>query len=158
MILLLLRHGDAGKAGPEWPDDRLRPLSRLGRRQSRAMGKLARRLGLKPTHAFTSPLTRARETAEEFLRAWKSPPRLKRLELLAPGGDGGEILVAMRGGGRMLEKKLILLTGHNPDMGGLASRLGIPLHFGKGTLAVISWDGNPGTARLELFLRAELLD
>ncbi len=157
MILLLLRHGDAGKAGPKWPDDRLRPLSRLGHRQSRAMGRWARKLGLKPTHAFTSPLTRAHETAEEFLTAWKSPPRLKRQELLAPGGDSDETLAAIRGGDRNIDNKVSLLTGHNPDMGGLAERLGVPLHFGKGSLAVISWSGMQGSARLELFIRAELL-
>lgn len=157
MILLLLRHGDAGKAGLEWPDDRLRPLSRLGHRQSRAMGKWARKLGLKPSHAFTSPLARACETAQDFLRAWKSPPRLKRLELLAPGGDPGKTLASIRGSDRNIDTKAILLVGHNPDMGGLAKRLGAPLHFGKGSLAVISWDGRPELARLEMFVRAELM-
>jgi phosphohistidine phosphatase len=157
MKLLLLRHGDAGKAGPNWPDDRLRPLTRPGRRLSRRSGRLARRLELKPTHAFTSPLARARETAEEFLAAWKSPPRLKLLQLLSPGNDPGETLDAVRALGRNPGDNVILLAGHNPDMGGLAERLGIPLHFGKGTLAVLWWNGSREGARLELFIRADLL-
>lgn len=154
MLILLLRHGDAGDAGPAWPDDRKRPLTDKGIEQARRQGRLAASLGLAPTRACSSPLVRARETAEHFLLAFENPPEIKVHPELAPGGEYEELMsqiCALEGDGA------VLCCGHNPSIGMLSGLLGRELEFSKGMLAVFNWDGRPGRAQLELLARASML-
>ena len=151
MKILLLRHG---KAAPEGTDgsDESRPLTSRGRRQARDAGGLAKRLGLAPTRVCASPLKRTRETAEEFLGAFKKPAEIELLEALAPGGDLDEALGATRGVG---EEGVLLLVGHNPGIGQLAQMLGTALSFTPATLAVFNFASRRVDASLELFIRPD---
>jgi 8-oxo-(d)GTP phosphatase len=66
MRLLLARHADAGHRQGSNPDDRLRPLSPLGRRQAEL---LAERLGpMAPARVLTSPYRRCLQTVEPLCR------------------------------------------------------------------------------------------
>ncbi len=108
--LYLVRHA---KAAPGDPDE-LRPLTSHGRDEAR---RLAERLaGERPDAVVTSPLLRARETAEILARACglEAVPD----ERLAPGATSADARLAAAGRGER-----IVLVGHQPDCGRIAAAL-----------------------------------
>ena len=65
MLLLLARHADAGVSDhSRWPDDGDRPLTDLGRTTQHVMAQRLVDASLSPDAIVTSPLLRARQTAE----------------------------------------------------------------------------------------------
>ena len=65
MLLLLIRHADAGDRDAErWPDDRDRPLTDKGRKTQRKVSRWLGEHRLAPTKVLTSPWARAAETAK----------------------------------------------------------------------------------------------
>lgn len=122
MELYLLRHGIAVEPGTRgFEDDFARPLIPKGRRQLRktaaAMKKLARDFDL----ILSSPLARAKQTAEIVAKELKRKKRLRFSNALAPGGTVSILL-------RQLEREKpapekVLLVGHEPDMSRLISLL-----------------------------------
>ena len=65
MLLLIIRHADAGDRDPaQWPDDTQRPLSDKGRKTHRRVSRALGRLELAPELVLTSPWIRAAETAD----------------------------------------------------------------------------------------------
>lgn len=161
MEIILLRHGRAedrlafAKSGQE---DRLRPLTPAGtKRLRRALPGLR---GVVPAIDLlvTSPLLRARQTAEVLLEGYPVP--LQELPALAPGGERREVnrwLARQRAG-------VVLLVGHEPDLGSLASwyltgsgESFMPLK--KGALCLIRFNGQPAAAQgsLQLLLTSSQL-
>jgi phosphohistidine phosphatase len=107
--LLIVRHAEAAPGKP----DALRPLTPEGRDQARALGERLRARNLVPDTVLTSPLLRARETAEalDFGR-----PEVD--ERLAPGASAEDVraVAAGRGG-------TVLVVGHQPDCARAAAML-----------------------------------
>ena len=64
MTLYLIRHAQADERGPKYFDDSLRPLVAKGRKQAEALAKALEILDIKFDRMFSSPYTRALETAE----------------------------------------------------------------------------------------------
>jgi phosphohistidine phosphatase len=118
--LYLIRHGIAEERGDAWPDDRKRPLSADGvkklRRSGRGLARFVTRLDI----ILTSPLVRARQTAEIVASGFETRPVIVNLDALAPGGSAASILSALQTHTRRVS---IALVGHQPDMGHLAARL-----------------------------------
>jgi phosphohistidine phosphatase len=108
--LYLVRHA---KAAPGNPDE-LRPLTPEGREQARLLAE--RLAGERPDAVVTSPLLRARETAEVLARACglEAVPD----ERLAPGATSADARLAAAGRGER-----IVLVGHQPDFGRIAAAL-----------------------------------
>ncbi len=102
----LVRHGQAEKGAGS---DASRRLTPAGRDQVR---ELARALGsdLSPARVRTSPLARARETAE--ILAVETGAPLEEDEALGPGRSSGEQLLAL---GRQAPPGTALV-GHNPEV------------------------------------------
>jgi phosphohistidine phosphatase len=147
----LVRHGVAGERGPAFPDDRLRPLTEEGitRFRQAVRGLAAMAVGIDVV--LTSPLVRARQTAELLVAGLPGHPRLDTLDALAPGGRVPIILEAIFQRSRQKQTR-IALVGHEPDLGELASRLlGARggLQFKKGAVCCIELQGRlaagPGT-------------
>src|SRR5919198_3484467 len=63
MKLYFLRHADA----LEGTDDAARPLSAHGKKEAREVGRFLKRAGIEFDAAYSSPLIRARQTAEIVL-------------------------------------------------------------------------------------------
>jgi phosphohistidine phosphatase len=105
--LWLLRHGEA--VPHESKPDSDRELTPRGERQAAAAGQAIARLGLEFSACYTSPLVRARQTAELACRELNVQP-VDRDEL-SKDFDVGDLreLLAAHGDG---EK--ILIVGHNP--------------------------------------------
>lgn len=120
MELYLLRHGiavESGTAGFE--DDAARPLTGKGRRQLRKIAGAIRKLEPKFDLILSSPLLRARQTAEIVAGELKLKKRLKLSNALAPGSTA-TILIRQLSREKPAPEK-VLLVGHEPDLGRLVS-------------------------------------
>jgi phosphohistidine phosphatase len=110
VILYFLRHGDAGDPRPT--DDDARELTKKGVKQLRAGVPVWRRLKLRPDAVITSPLPRARQTAEIFCEglALARPiddPRLR------PGADWAAFKHALAD---HPDAQRVAFVGHEPDL------------------------------------------
>ena len=81
MRLYLVRHAHAAPGEP----DELRALTPEGRRDARSLGELLAAEGVRPDAILSSPLLRARETAEELGRA--TGVQASSDERLGPGAE-----------------------------------------------------------------------
>lgn len=156
--LLLLRHGIAAEPSPEQPDAE-RPLTERGRVRSRAVLERLVALGLTADRLLSSPLVRARQTAEIAVAAgWA--PELALAPELAPGGAALACLPQWR---EACSGDRLALVGHEPDLSGLAACLiGAPsgcLDLRKAGLIALQLPGDaaPGQAVLVSLLRPGLL-
>jgi phosphohistidine phosphatase SixA len=102
MRLFLVRHAEAAPGEP----DELRTLTDAGRAVARAVGEQLR--SEHPDAVVSSPLLRARETAEAIARASGLVPEVD--DRLAPGADGDIVRAVIAGRG---EK--VVVVGHQPD-------------------------------------------
>jgi phosphohistidine phosphatase len=109
MRVVIVRHAEAAPGSP----DELRALSPAGREQARALGSRLRAEGLRPDAVLTSPLLRARETAEALGLGEPEPD-----ERLAPGATADDVRAAVRGRG-----ETVIVIGHQPDCGRIAAAL-----------------------------------
>jgi phosphohistidine phosphatase len=122
MEIYLLRHGIAVERGTRgFEDDFSRPLTPKGRRQLRKTAAVVKKLASKFDLILSSPLVRARQTAEIVAKELKCQKRLRFSNALAPGG-GASILI------RQLTREKghpgkVLLVGHEPEMSRLISLL-----------------------------------
>jgi phosphohistidine phosphatase len=170
--LLLLRHGIAADAADE-PGldpqlaDGARPLTPAGRRRTAAVLQRLLTLDLTCNQLFTSPLLRARQTAELALQAGLAPA-LSEAPALAPGGDAAGWLRQLGAATSLdvqpldvqppcVERPCVerwALVGHEPDLSCLAASLigADPgsLQLKKAGVALLAW--TPGQARARLLL------
>ena len=94
---------------------------------------------------LTSPLVRARQTAEIVAGAFSPHPPVVNIDALAPGGALPALAAEIAKHGR---RPRISLVGHEPGIGELAAWLlgsRHPLEFKKGGICRIDVDG--GTLR-----------
>jgi phosphohistidine phosphatase len=110
MRLYLVRHGEAAPGDP----DELRPLTPEGRAQSRELGERLAADGVRVDTLLSSPLLRARETAEEL--ASQLHVEAEPDERLAPGATLELVREAVAGRGES-----VLVVGHQPDCGRIAA-------------------------------------
>ena len=110
MDLILLRHGKAEDYNPG--GDNARELLERGREQSRRAGKLLKQAGHLPEIVLTSPLVRARQTADEFSQASGVPGAVIQGWLAC--GMAPETALSEIAGFR--EFKRVAIVGHEPDL------------------------------------------
>jgi phosphohistidine phosphatase len=157
--LLLVRHAVAAERGPNYPDDRKRPLTSEGVTRFKRVVDGLKDLDVKLELVLTSPLVRAHHTAELLVSGIGGKPRLEVLDALAPGGRLAQVLEAIAKHSK--RAKHLALVGHEPDLGELAARLlrsRGTIEFKKGAVCCIELDGamptGPGTLRWHLPPRA----
>jgi phosphohistidine phosphatase SixA len=122
MRLFLVRHAEAAPGEP----DELRPLTPAGRAVARDLGE---RLAAEQLDAvLSSPLLRARETAEQIARAAGLTAQAD--ERLAPGATADDVKAAIAGRG-----DTVLAVGHQPDCSAILLVLsGRELDFAPGAV------------------------
>ena len=158
MQVLIIRHAIAAPHGtPGFPDEE-RPLTPEGEEKFRAAARGLARILDRPDAILTSPLPRARRTAEIAARAWgKIEP--ENLPALA-GGSFDEIdrALALRGA-----EETVALVGHEPHLSGLLARIlrageAERLPMRKGGAALVDLPGRPaGGGTLVWFMPPRLL-
>ena len=130
MLLFLVRHAHSDPGEP----DELRPLSARGRGEAQV---LAERLSAHPTPprlVLTSPLLRARETAEALAEATAAELRID--ERLAPGATAGTLKESVDG-----ESGPVAAVCHQPDCSEIALAVtGTDPGFPTGGVAEIALD------------------
>jgi phosphohistidine phosphatase len=130
--LYLVRHAVAADRGSEWPDDTKRPLTERGISRFKEVVKGLRRLDVTIDEIFTSPLLRAKQTAELLAAGLEGKPAIKILDALAPGHTSSTVMTNLN---KVAKRRKVALVGHEPELGELAAYLigaGRALPFKKG--------------------------
>jgi phosphohistidine phosphatase len=157
--LYLIRHGLAAERSDEYPDDSKRPLTSEGIGSLRKEAKALDALDIGFDHIITSPLVRARQTADVFAEHLKTKPTISNSDALAPAGSAASVVQEV---GRHARKGRIALVGHEPNMGELAARLlggRGAVTFKKGAICRIDFDVLPpkGIGQLRWFVPPKML-
>jgi phosphohistidine phosphatase len=151
--LYLIRHAIAGERGPKYPDDNLRPLTARGVDKMRAAARGFADLNPDIDVVATSPLVRAKQTAEIVVAELAPAPAQDILGELAPGHSPADLADAL---GRYRSHQTIALVGHEPDLGRFAAWLigsSCPIPFKKGGIACFEVaDFPPGRTSTLLWL------
>lgn len=136
MEIILLRHGKAEDHGHPL-GDAARALVEKGRAQSRAAARLLKAANLLPEIVLTSPLTRARQTADEFCTQAGMPGPVVQ-HWLACGVDPETIAAELRA---FTDFKRVAIVGHEPDFSTFLQwslgALGGTIDFKKGAIACL---------------------
>jgi phosphohistidine phosphatase len=152
MELLIVRHAIALERNRErWRDDSARPLSPAGIRQSRKAAAGLKEFSRAPDRLLTSPLVRARQTAQILtdVAGW---PRAEEAPELSPGGAALAVLTLLG----QKRSKLVAVVGHQPELGALLSAclLGedgtLAIEMKKNAVACVSFEGSPSAGRAVL--------
>jgi len=147
ITIYLVRHAIAEDHSDSGRDADRRLTAHGAARMQRACAGLAK-LGVAPDVVYTSPLVRARQTAEILCDGLGLPVRPQVLSKLAPG-DVRQVPAALRPAG---DVGAVALVGHEPDLGQLAALLiGCPpgagsIAFKKGGVAAIEVGALPPKA------------
>jgi len=136
MKLYFLRHGQAGDREDWAGDDFYRPLTTDGVKRMEREAETIEELDLELEIIITSPLVRAKQTAEIVAK------KLKMKDRIVEDHDLGldftfERLRDILAGHR--DKKAIMLVGHEPSMSRTIGQLvgGARIDFKKGALACV---------------------
>lgn len=169
MEAYLIRHGIAADTSPDG-SDHARALTPEGIADLRAEAAALQRLKVRFDLVLTSPLVRARQTAEVLASELAGKPRIKILAALSTAGSPDAVTAELRNLGLpKLNPELhrVALVGHEPGMGELAaSWLGagaaIPFNaipFKKGAICRIDFQHSVAAAAGELrwFLTPKML-
>lgn len=153
MDLYIIRHAWAGQFGdPAWPNDSQRPLTDEGRERFAKMAKRLVEIGVTPDLIATSPMVRCVQTAEILAKAVGDNAQVVEREELLPGGDAESLIAWTAKQARHHEQ--IAWVGHAPDVGYLAAALhgrgARMIHFSKGAVAAIRFEGSPSSGGGEL--------
>lgn len=150
MNLYLLRHGlAAADDDPAVTHDSQRPLTDKGVKRMRRAARGLRRLDIDFDAILTSPLLRARQTADIVAATLGMESRLEEISGLAPESSVEHLLFGLT---RYQDRGHLLLVGHQPLLGQtlaslIAGSQGAKLDFDlrKGSLCKIAIDGLPTT-------------
>jgi phosphohistidine phosphatase len=112
MRVYLVRHAEAEPGEP----DELRTLSPHGRWQAKDLGERFARRGIRPEAVLSSPLLRARQTAEAI--ATEAGITAEPDERLAPGATPDDLRAVVAGRG-----ETVVVVGHQPDCGLIAAAI-----------------------------------
>ena len=157
--LYLVRHAIAADRGPEYPDDSKRPLTSDGIARFRKTAKALADLDVDFDQIITSPLVRAKQTADILAQAVSSHPSVISSDSLAPAGTPTAVFQELS---KHMRKARIALVGHEPNIGELAARLvgsRTPMEFKKGAVCRIDFEVFPpkGHGHLRWFVPPKML-
>ena len=125
MLVYLLRHGIAAELGESGVrSDAERPLTKEGIKKLREAAHGYRKLLERPVRVLSSPLLRARESAEILCEVLELPSQVEHCAILVPEADPRDVISLlqselMAGPGR----GPFLLVGHEPHLGRLLGLL-----------------------------------
>ena len=138
--LFFLRHGKAWSRADWREDDGLRPLTAAGEALMHAEGRAMKAMGLAPEVIVTSPLARARRTAEVVAEELGMSARLVGDSRLAQGFDARRLAEIVA---REAAAASLMVVGHEPDLSATVAELtgGGRVDFKKGSLARVDVTG-----------------
>jgi phosphohistidine phosphatase len=135
--LYIVRHAIAAERGSEWPDDEKRPLTERGIHRFKQEVAGLHALDVVIDEVITSPLVRAKQTADLLATGLPGKPVIRLLKALEPGHAPAAIMGQVA---KLARRSRIALVGHEPGLGELAAHLigaARPLPFRKGSVCRI---------------------
>mgnify|MGYP003575107651 CR=1 FL=1 len=164
MNLYLMRHGIAlTRDDPSVAHDAERPLTGKGMKRMRKAAKGLRELDIPFDSILTSPLARARQTADIVASALGMQAQLEEISGLAPESTVEHLMFGLT---RYQDRQHVLLVGHEPLLSDTAAYLlggrkpvNLVFEFKKGGLCRIEIDKLPAAApgKLHWFLTPKQL-
>ena len=159
ITLYLIRHGVAEERGEKWPDDTLRPLTARGKARLRESATELLALDVRFDEIVTSPLVRARQTADVLANAFAEAPKVTSLTSLAGGNRVVDVIADLA---KFAKRQHLALVGHEPGLGLIAARLVGSRHaiqFKKGAVCCIEVEALPpeGAGDLVWFATPKML-
>jgi phosphohistidine phosphatase len=159
MNLYLIRHAEAVDLEEgDARDDAERPLTAAGKAQCATLAAALQARGVVLNQLVSSPLLRARETAEAVLAGWPAPtPEQLTCNGLAPGGKAKKVVRFLLG----LSGENVALVGHQPDLGEFLGWLigakKAKIEIAKAGAALVRFDASPakGEGALEWLVTSE---
>ena len=152
MEIYFLRHGSAEPASATVSDD-VRELTEEGRREVWTVAEALREGGIAIERVVSSPLTRARQTAEMLAECFGVRAETDgRLRSGCQLGDAQAVILAQ-------PYQRLMLVGHEPDFSAIVGQLvgGAHLKLRPGGVAGLQADRvEPGQALLLLLLSPQL--
>lgn len=156
MDLFFMRHGVA-ESPERYADDGQRPLTEQGRRDQCRVAQVLLPLLDPLDHLLSSPLRRARQTADIVSDALQFGGQIEETSILAGDCTVGAVLDLLQGYARTAR---ILCVGHEPHMSLLAAVFldgegRSAIAFQPGSLMGLSFNGQPviGQGMLRVFVR-----
>lgn len=146
MRLYLMRHADAGEADARrWPDDGRRPLSEVGHREHAVVAAALRRMGVRFDRLLTSPLVRARQTADITAAAYGGAPAPQETAALGERASLPDLLAALAA---LAPEAGVVCVGHEPFLSRTAAALvsrdgSARIEMRKSGVAAIDFEGHP---------------
>jgi phosphohistidine phosphatase len=157
--LYLVRHAIASDKGDAYPDDAARPLTAEGMAKFRKAARGLADLGVEVDRVLTSPLVRARQTADILAAELPGHAPVVETAALQPGVPFERLIEALAG---CTDCAAVAIVGHEPGIGDAAARLigsASAFEFKKGAVCRVdfeSWPPRPpGT--LHWFLTPKVL-
>jgi phosphohistidine phosphatase len=151
MNLYLMRHGIALPSDdPSVSEDSERPLTEKGVKKMRKAARGVRRLAIPFDTLLTSPLVRARQTADIVADTLGIEAQLEEISGLAPDSTVENLIFGLT---RYQDREHVLLVGHEPLLSDALSHLlgrkstAIDIELKKGSLCRVEVDALPA-ARL----------
>jgi phosphohistidine phosphatase len=121
MELYLIRHGIAEDRSPDLEDEK-RELTAKGREKTQKVAKRLYELGLRFDSILTSPLARAKQTAE-ILQSCGLSSRVEESSHLSPEGNFSLWLDWLEQKQMLATDTQLALVGHEPNLGQWAESL-----------------------------------
>jgi phosphohistidine phosphatase len=119
--IFILRHGEAGTHASLPSKDSERPLTEAGRNEVEKIAKSLHGLRVEFDRMATSPLKRAKETAEIVAKIYEnSSPKLEVWEELRPEGSKMEVIVKLS---KLKQDSDVMLVGHEPYLSTLMGEI-----------------------------------
>ena len=111
MDLFILRHGYAGNRLSDSMKDTKRQLTVSGKKEVVEIAKSLKKLGVKFNVIFSSPLTRAFQTAKIIAEEYKLTEQIEQSEELKPNGSKNFLYNKLS---KLNIDSVILIVGHEP--------------------------------------------
>ena len=116
MDLFILRHGYAGNRLSDPMKDIKRELTISGKKEVVEIAKSLKKLGVKFNVIFSSPFTRAFQTAQIIAEEYKLTEQIEQSEELKPDGSKGSLYNKLS---KLSIDSVILIVGHEPYLSGM---------------------------------------
>ncbi len=140
--LFILRHGEAGNPMTVVEEDSERPLTPDGRAEMQKIAKSLKSIGLQTKQIYTSPLKRARETAEITAKILNIPT-LEEWDELKPDGSKVALYRKLE---RLEQNSRPILVGHEPYLTSMIGEI-----IGTKSPKIVLKKGGVGKVRITSF-------
>lgn len=157
--LYIIRHGLAGKRLQDETDDEARPLKKKGKERMKGIAKGLKDLGICFDRVLTSPLIRAKESAEIVHACCSDAKEVTVTNLLKPGSTYNNLIRFLN---KLKKSKRVAIVGHEPFLSDFASYClskskSSFINFKKGGVLMLEIDGaiEPGRCTLSWLMEPQ---